>query len=243
MGFKLLFVLCIIVQIIFVPLFLKAQWPGACRKSLFFKMICATAFLSIGFLSMRIAENKSVYAIVMLVGLGFGWLGDFFLHLKNNQKCFAIGFCNFLVGHIVYIIAYIRTLPLISESYKFFNLFEIISAAIILVIAVIGFVKFKVQLTMLILKIGVCIYSLILMTMYLKAASLGMCYWVSGGKFGIIAFLVLTIGSLCFMLSDATLGIIMFGGQKRNKPLKVFNIVTYFVAQSMLASSILFINA
>lgn len=243
MVFKLLFALCIIVQIIFVPLFLKAQWPGACRKSLTYKMICATAFLSMGILSMQIAGNKSDYAVLMLVGLVFGWLGDFFLHIKSNQKCFAIGFCNFLVGHIVYIVAYIKTLPLISESYKFFNLYEIISAAIILIVAVIGFVKFKVQLTMLILKIGVCVYSLLLMTMYLKASSLGMCYWLSGGSFGIIAFLVLNIGSLCFMLSDASLGIIMFGGQKRNKPLKVFNIVTYFVAQSLLASSILFINA
>jgi hypothetical protein len=44
------------------------------------------------------------------------------------------------------------------------------------------------------------------------------------------------------VLSDATLGLIMFGGQKRNKPLKVFNIVTYFAGQAMLASSILFIK-
>ena len=69
MVLKMLFVLCIIIEIIFVPLFLKAQWPGICRKSLFFKMICATAFVCAGVLCMNIAGNKSVYAIMMLVGL------------------------------------------------------------------------------------------------------------------------------------------------------------------------------
>ncbi len=243
MLLKILFCLCIVLQVIFVPLFLQAQWPGICRKSLFYKMICATSFLGVGVLSMYIADNKSTYAIIMLVGLVFGWFGDFFLHLNNTQKAFATGFCSFLIGHIIYIVAYIRTLPLISENYKFFNLYEIISAVVILGVAVVCFVKFKVQITMVFLKIGIVIYSLLLMTMYLKASALGMCYWFNGGKYGIIAFLVLSVGSLCFMLSDATLGIIMFGGQKRNKPLKVFNIVTYFLAQSMLASSILFINA
>lgn len=243
MLLKVLFALCIVLQVIFVPLFLQAQWPGICRKSLFYKMICATSFLGVGVLSMTIAGNKSVYAIMMLVGLVFGWLGDLFLHLNNTQKAFAIGFCNFLVGHIVYIVAYIRTLPLISDEYSFFNIYEIILALSLVTLAIVAMVKFKIQISVSVLKYGIVIYSLLLIVMHLKASALGLCYWLNGGKYGVIAFLVLAIGSLCFMLSDATLGIIMFGGQKRNKPLKVFNIVTYFLAQSMLASSILFIKA
>lgn len=239
----LLYVLCIIIEFIFVPLFLKAQWPGVCRKSLFYKMICATAFLSSGVLCMSIAGNKSVYAILMLVGLCFGWLGDFFLHLKNNQKCFAIGFCNFLIGHIVYIVAYTRTLPHIASDYNHFNITEIAIAVTIFVVGYILAVKFKIDFSIKLLKYGCIVYSAFLIVMFLKASSLGLNYWLEGGKYGIVAFLVLSLGSVCFMLSDATLGIIMFGGQKRNKPLKVFNIVTYFAAQSMLASSILFINA
>ena len=41
MLLKILYCLCIVLQIIFVPLFLKAQWPGICRKSLFFKRSCS----------------------------------------------------------------------------------------------------------------------------------------------------------------------------------------------------------
>lgn len=243
MILKILFLLCIIIEIIFVPLFLKAQWPGICRKSLFFKMICATAFVCAGILCMNIADNKSTYAIMMLVGLGFGWLGDLYLHVNKTQKFFAVGFCHFLIGHIVYIAAYVRTLPHIASDYKQFNIIEISVAVAIFVIGLILAVKFKIDLSILILKIGCIIYSILLIAMFIKASSLGLNYWLEGGKYGVVAFLVLTVGSLCFMLSDATLGIIMFGGQKKNKPLKVFNIVTYFSAQIMLASSILFINA
>ena len=93
-----------------------------------------------------------------------------------------------------------------------------------------------------ILKLGVMAYSAILCVMLLKATSLGINFALSGGKYGILAAVVLSLGALLFMLSDGTIGILMFGGQKKNKPLKVFNIVTYFAGQMLLASSILFIN-
>ena len=243
MIFKMLFVLCIVLQIIFVPLFLKAQWPGACGKSLFFKMICATSFLSMGLLSQHLVNNKSEYALIMLVGLGFGWFGDLFLHIKNSQKCFGIGFCSFLVGHIVYIIGYVKTLPRVNVEYNPFNPIEIAIVVTLFVMVLILIKVFKIDIHMKALKFGCYVYVVLLICMFIKASSLGLNFWLNDGKYGIFAFVILALGSFCFVLSDATLGIIMFGGQKRNKPLKVFNIVTYFMAQSLLASSILFINA
>jgi hypothetical protein len=50
---------------------------------------------------------------------------------------------------------------------------------------------------------------------------------------------VLIVGSLCFVLSDATLGMLNFG-PKKTFPLKCFNIGTYYAAQVLLASTILF---
>jgi hypothetical protein len=67
--------------------------------------------------------------------------------------------------------------------------------------------------------------------MFIKATSLGVNYMLNGGENGILALLVLGFGSLFFLLSDATIGILMFGGQKKNRPLKIFNIVTYFAGQ------------
>ena len=50
---------------------------------------------------------------------------------------------------------------------------------------------------------------------------------------------VLIVGSLCFVLSDATLAMLNFG-PKKTFPLKCFNIGTYYAAQVLLASTILF---
>ena len=93
------------------------------------------------------------------------------------------------------------------------------------------------------LKFGVIAYTAILITMFIKASALGITYYKTGAENGWIALIVLVLGSLCFTLSDATIGLLMFAGKKKNKPLKVFNIVTYFAGQTLLASSILFINA
>ena len=86
-------------------------------------------------------------------------------------------------------------------------------------------------------------YTIILSTMFLKATALGYEYYCTGAEDGVGALLVLFLGSLFFLLSDATIGLLMFSSQRKNKPLKVFNIVTYFAGQVLLASSILFINA
>lgn len=236
------FVVLIILEIIFTPLFLKAQWPGMCFKSLVYKMICSTSFVGIGVLSVIIADNKSTFALMMLGGLVFGWIGDYFLHAKPTQLYFGIGFVSFMLGHIMYIACYIRTIPVIAPDYNMINASEIVASLVFVIVAIVLAVKFKVEFSLKILKFGVIVYTLILITMFIKATTLGVQYFLTGAPYGILAILVLSLGSLLFLLSDATLGLILFGGQKKNKPLKVFNIVTYFAGQVLLASSILFIK-
>ena len=87
------------------------------------------------------------------------------------------------------------------------------------------------------------LYAVIITVMFLKASALGIKYYLSGAEGGIYAALVLTVGSFFFVLSDASLAVILFGGKGKSYTLKIFNIVTYFWGQVMLASSILFINA
>ena len=238
-----LFIALVVVEMIFTPLFLKAQWPQACFKSLVYTMICSTAFVGIGVLSVFISGNKSTYAIMLLVGLCLGWIGDYFLHAKTTNTYFAIGMVSFMLGHIAYIVCYMRTLPVINPDYNMFNIIEIIIIIALMASAYIAAVKFKVEFSMKILKLGVVVYTAILITMFIKASALGISYYKTGAENGLVAMLVLIAGSLCFTLSDATIGLLMFAGKKNNKPLKVFNIVTYFSGQVLLASSILFINA
>lgn len=242
MVLRILFAVCIIAEIIFTPLFLKAQWPGMCFKSLVYKMICSTGFVGVGVLSMFIADNTSTYAVMMVAGLVLGWIGDYFLHAKSTNTYFAIGFISFFLGHIMYIRCFIRTLPVIVPDYKMFDIPELAVTLAFVVVAVVSVFKFKIEFSTNFLKVAVGGYTLILITMFVKATALGIGYLLSGGEHGIWAVILLSLGAFGFMLSDASLGLILFGGQKGKKPLKVFNMVTYFAGQTMLASSILFIR-
>lgn len=192
---------------------------------------------------MHIKDNFSSYAIIMFTGSVFGWIGDYFLHAKPSNAYFATGFCSFLIGHIAYIAAFIKATPIIVPDVKIFNLTEIL--VIVGVVAVLmAFSKLmKVKFTPNVVKYAIGVYLLVITSMLVRATVLGWSYYKTGAEYGIVAFLLLTCGSVCFLLSDVTLGIISFGGQKKNYPLKIFNILTYFWGQVMLASSILFINA
>lgn len=226
-----------------MPWYLKALWPEKCRKSLILKMICATGFVAIGAVSMHIADNFSQYAIIMFIGAIFGWIGDYFLHAKPTNLYFATGFVSFLIGHVVYIAAFVKATPKLNPDYRMFNLAEIL-AIIGVVVVLMAFSKLlKVKFAPKIVFYAISVYLLVITSMLVRASVLGWSYYKSGGEFGIVAFLLLACGSTCFLLSDVTLGILSFGGQKKNYPLKIFNILTYFWGQVMLASSILFINA
>ena len=199
-------------------------------------------FVSIGVLSMFISNNFSAYAVTMLIGLVFGWIGDYFLHAKPTDAYFITGFISFLIGHIFYIVAYVRALPVLFPDYKMFNIPDLIIGAVIIVTAIILHKVIKLKFTPKIVGAGIWLYFCVLTFMFVKATALGYHQWQSGAEGGILPFVVLTLGSFFFVLSDASLGVIIFGGQKKNYPLKIFNIITYFWGQIMLASSILFIK-
>ncbi len=240
MGFWIGFGLCFLLQCLSTPLFLKYSWPSRTNKSHVLKMLCATLFLAVGLLSMQIAGNFSDFAKTMIIGLVLGWIGDLFLHF-DKPSLFVVGFISFLAGHIVYIKAYICALN-VYEDYNQINVFEIIAAIGIAVLGIWAGNRFKVSFSMKLLKFGVVSYATILGIMFIKATALGVYNLINGGENAVIALFVLSIGAMLFVLSDSTLAVLLFGGQKKNRPLKIFNIVSYFAGQMLLASSILFIK-
>ena len=243
MALKVLFCMCLVVELFCVPWYLKALWPEKCRKSLILKMVCSTMFVSVCVLSMFIADNFSRYALTMLVGFVFGWIGDYFLHAKPSNAYFVTGFISFLIGHIIYIVAFVKATPVIAPGYELFNGVEIAVIIGIVTLLMVAAELVKVRFSPSVVKVGVIIYLLAINSMVVRAVVLGYSYYKTGAEFGIVALLLLGIGATAFLLSDITLGIIIFGGRKKNYPIKIFNIITYFWGQVMLASSILFINA
>jgi len=237
-----LLVLTVALEFVFVPLFLKAAWPKKNKKSLVLKMICATLFVCMGFLAAKISGNTSDFAKLVILGLIFGWLGDFFLHVSEKSFCFLIGLLSFLGGHIFYICAYSRAISNYFPGTNFFAPAEAAAFALIFGGAVIYAVVQKMRLGAALIPVSV--YTAVLALMFVKAASLGLRIAFRPGtvQLPILVCLMLMAGAFLFMTSDALLAVILFNGQKKNRVMKIVNIVTYFSAQALLACTLLLVK-
>lgn len=244
MFYKILFAVSIIAEFVTVPLFLKYYWPKKCKESLTFKMISATLFVLCGFAAMKVAGNTTPYATLMLVGFVFGWFGDLFLHsLKDKMLHFILGVVSFLVGHIFFIAAFHKATKTLRPDAPLFNLVEIIGIIVaVALVVVFGVVKKYYQKKGPIV-FGLLAYGLFLVTMVAKALNYVYVEWEYGINDQMVpAILTAGLGAIFFLLSDGSLGIILMGDQPK-RPMRIFNIVTYFIAQILLAASILFIRS
>jgi uncharacterized membrane protein YhhN len=240
LAFKILFALSIALEFVFVPLYLKAIRFERSIKSLRLKMICSTLFVATGVLAALIAGNQSVFAKLILTGLAMGWFGDFFLHAKEKQSFFLVGLLSFLGGHLLYIGAYCVAIKQVAPGASFFDLVESIAFAFIFGVIVVWAVTTNLSLGP--SGLPVTVYTAVLIVMFVKAGSLGIRLVMESEAQAAIICAILIFGALQFLISDSLLGIIKFAGQKNNYKMKIVNIVTYFLAQNLLASTILFIK-
>lgn len=245
MVLKVLFALCVALEFVFVPLFLKYSWPKKCWTSFGLKMVCSALFFAAGLLMMYISGNRSRYAVLILWGLALGWAGDLFLHLITEKLwVFGIGLFAFLGGHVFYIAAFQKALSVMSHGEaRLFTWEECAAVGCILLLFVIYAVKKKVS-GKLYMIIPVVLYALTISFMLVKAFRLcieNALVWEAAPALPL--FLTVALGAVLFILSDATLGMILFAGHEKNRPLKWFNIGTYFAAQLLLGSSIYFLTA
>lgn len=246
MGLKLLLVFCYILFFIFLPLYDKAYWPEPTKKSLSFKIVTATMFVAIGVVGVFIADNKSEFAITMIMGLICGWFGDILMHIpnKNNMTCLYIGAAGFLVGHIFYVAAFVNGAKLLVMDYKFFTSPEFI-AFLVVYIAFLLMLKpvFKFNFDSKFLQYGLYLYGIFLVGMLFKVLGFAITYFKHGAGNNLISMIILIVAGLSFFTSDLTLGIRLLGGRKDSKFIKSLSLYTYFFAQLLLSTSILFIKA
>lgn len=232
----------VVIEIIFTPLFLHYQRPGICLKSFICKMICATMFLSVGLLAFFYTGNDSEFAKFLIIGLASSWVGDLFLHVKQGSKVtFGIGMAFFAAAHVLYLISYSKATSLYFPDNSLFTIPEIISAIVIVALLYFTFNK-KWHFTFSAPIIAVfVIYGLILATMFVKATSFGIQYIVAGNP--VAGGLSLAFGGALFFASDISLVTIIIDEElKKNYRLKDFNIGSYFLAQTLLALSVLFVG-
>lgn len=235
-------VAAIVIEAVFTPLFLHFQRPGINIKSTICKMICATMFLSVGILAYIYTGNNSEFAKFMLIGLGSSWFGDLFLHLKKGSMVFfGIGFVFFAAAHVLYLISYSKATAFYFPERKFLTVPEILISVVIIVIFYFIFKgKDLINFASPIIAVFV-VYGLILTTMFIKAVSLGTQYIIAGNS--VFGGLALAFGGTLFFTSDMTLVLLMTSEKwKKSYRLKDYNIGSYFLGQTLLALSVLFVG-
>ncbi|MDR0315116.1 MAG: lysoplasmalogenase [Oscillospiraceae bacterium] len=237
MLYKFIFVAAIVIESIFVPLFLKAQWPEKTNKSLLYKMICATMFMTAAAMAVLISGNSSYFVKLLLAALALGWVGDLFLHLRGGKVTYVIGGMAFLSGHVIYTKAYIDMCKSVDAGWSFFNTWHIVSFLAIMT-AVIILISAKYKKLDKAFALPWVFYSAVLTIMFIVSISFSVTFISSGY---IPLALMIGIGATLFTISDATIAVLDFG-EVKSFPLKCVNIVTYFAGQTILASSILFLN-
>lgn len=230
------FALCVIVCTVFTPIFLVEQRRGFSRKSLLYKMICATCYLAGGFIAMSSIGEPGAYTKLMLAGLCLSWAGDLLLHIDGRFKtpCIITGGLCFLSAHVAFICAYSA-----ASGGAFLSPGGWVAVIGIVVIYTM-FMLLGIKIPVSKLLVPMIVYGSVLSLMLVKAAFLS-AELISDGT--VAGGVLLVSGALLFFLSDASIGVLMLSKKhKTNFPLKIFNIVTYFAGQLMLASTLFVIQ-
>jgi uncharacterized membrane protein YhhN len=235
--FKIFLALAIALEFVFVPLFLKAMWPKKTKKSLALKMVCTALFICTGFLAVKITGNTTTFSALMLGGLVLGGIGDYFLHASSKPAFFIVGLMSFLAGHICYISAFWRIVTRYFPQVGFFNPIDV--GAVLLIYT--GFViySFYRHIDYGAVLVPVILYAGALITMFVKASSLGIRLELADIPNASLICVVVIGGALQFFMSDSLWANINFNGHKKSRSMKNANIITYFGAQVLLACTIL----
>ena len=234
--YRILFIALFIAVNVINVFFVKAQRNGPTKKSLALKMAGATGYMLTGLLAMQIGKNGSAFAWLILLGLFLCWIGDLFLHLWQHKLLPVIGFLGFLSAHFVFIAAYLNKIRLLDPDRGFFSVPEVLSVAAFCA----GFLVFSAKIGTNLkgaVKIPILVYAAVITTMLCKASVMGVTYAASGAENGVFAAVTAIAGAALFVASDFSIAILMFNEKyKKNYPLKLFNMVTYFLAVLLLSA-------
>ncbi|MCQ2484837.1 MAG: lysoplasmalogenase [Clostridia bacterium] len=241
-GYIIGFIALFLLQAFTTPTFLKKEIPKPCTKSLIWKMVCSTLFIITGIVSMMCAGNHTTFAVMMLIGFGFSWLGDFLLHYKSGDRTlFVCGLVSFLTAHIFYIIAYSKVFDVFFPKADFMGVPEVIALAVFISVGFFTQTLMKVDFGEALLP--VLFYMNALGIMMIKAVSLGIRVIIAGTmENSLFVGILLIVGGLFFATSDYTLAPLCFKkGIDKHGRLRKLNIWTYFFGQMFLALTLAFV--
>ncbi|MBQ3150085.1 MAG: lysoplasmalogenase [Clostridia bacterium] len=227
---------CAVAVLLTLPYYCKITFHGKTKKTLRLKLFQSSMFVLAAVFSLVSAENYQPFAYVMTAGFCLSLVGDYFLGKGEGSKLFLIGAAFFASAHCAYITAFSMAIRFFFYDIRWLNLMEIsLYMALICAIAIICLIRnprfHK-------LFVPMFIYFGILCLMVTKAFGLG----VRLAALGEPTELLLPIGAFLFLCSDMTLSMMRYKMAKRTLFMRSFSSCTYFIGQTLMALSIMFIK-
>ena len=209
-------------------------------KAVLLKSVVSMLFIMVGVYGTWLSASKGNAVLLcpfVVLGLVCGLLGDIWLDLKyvfpeKDEPFTYAGFCVFGVGHILYIIGMLLTY---YPSGKPMTVFVPILLALVLSIGNAVLEK-PMKLSYGKFKPVVIAYGVILFAMVLISGNLALYYgWVK------TPLNLIFIGGVFFAISDLILSGTYFGTGKERPIDLTLNYITYYTAQFLIASSLVFL--
>ncbi len=220
--------------------FLAAYIAKCCKKrsvsGIFIKSLVSVFYLITGAVAILVAPQNYIYGLLIIIGGVFGLLGDIFLdqkytHLDYKDTYLTMGFASFGIGHLFYIVALWKFAGLeLKDIWLPVLTATAIPAVNLFLPKLFGqdFGKFKGIATLYAVVLSFTVGSAIMA--FIKA--------------GFTGYLMFVVAGVSFLASDLVLSAMYFTVTKdKNTPARfIINIITYYLAQYLIAASAAFIE-
>jgi len=230
---EMLYYIVLAVGVVVSFIFCIERRLGFSIKNLIFKSVSSLCYLLTAVFALINNSSAYTYGSLIIMGGALGLVGDILLDLKGiykkDEKVYLKGgFIFFLVGHIFYESAIIYSLKI--------KWWIVVLSAVVSIIAGIATV-----LMANIMKVHygayrriVAVYcSFLAMTLVVSVVAAVF----SGFKKG---YIIMAVGALLFLLSDAVLSSTFFGRGKDKQHHLFINHFLYYAGQYLIAASVMF---
>ena len=229
----------VFIVLLILSLSLAAQYvAGVIKPPLLAKTLASLAFVALGAyslfapggigpLSTQIGWHLShPFYVRLFCGLVAGALGDVLLELFDSKnKLFFLGVGAFFIGHVLYVAAF----SYIDHSAAWIALLCAFPVAAVLTVLSARLLTFEGPRRLILL----C---------YMFALSFMCAYaWTILIRGGNTPFLLIAPGATLFLVSDTTLGLQLFAGDRlaqHRRLLGTICLITYYLAQNLIAVSV-----